>query len=246
MTSRKTGLMSGTTSREESRARQRRGGLTTLARLGGEQMTAPMRAGFRARFEREALELATKRGERLSAKQLDERVTALMRAHMAKMTEARMVKQAERRSRGEPVRGGGRSGGIDRLMADAQRRAVAEPITTAAIQRIVEPVKLCVGCWLEMCVDEPFPSEATSTLCARHLAAYTERPVLYRASSTVIPYTGNRAVSLQSRRNTKSAPVPLERSRNLNQAAVTPALLHWNSCKPMASISVEHSMHVHA
>lgn len=168
-------MLRGALSRAEQRARQRRGGLTTLARLGGEAMTAPARAGFRKRFEREALEYAAAHGQTLTPKQLDEATTARLEAHMAMMTEARVKKHYERRE-------------LDQAdQRNEQPKPVAkispwEPAANRASRRVggagapaiaVRPLQLCVGCWIELCPDSPFPTEATSILCARHLAAYT-------------------------------------------------------------------------
>lgn len=164
-------MLRGVLSRSEQTARQRRGGLTTLARLGGEAMTAPARAGFRKRFEREALEYAAAHGQTLTPQQLDQATTARLEAHMALMTEARVKKHYEHREH-------------DRLDRSEQAHPAAkvspwEPRTSrraggaAPPTSMVRPLNLCVGCWIELCPDSPFPTDATSILCARHLAAYT-------------------------------------------------------------------------
>lgn len=172
-------MIRGVQSLAEQTARQRRGGLTTLARLGGDAMTAPARAGFRKRFEREALELAATQGRTLNQRQLDEATTALLRAHMALMTERRLKKRyelAEERKRQFPnfdKNFGNTFDSVEDLMADAERKALGDdPADTRAIRRVVEPVRLCVGCWVELCAGEAFPAEASSTLCARHLENY--------------------------------------------------------------------------
>lgn len=164
-------LLRGTRTRAEQRARQRRGGLTTLARLGGEAMTTPARAGFRKRFEREALEYAAAHGQTLTPQQLDQATTARLEAHMALMTEARLRKHYERREleRSEQPKPAAKISPISPWERRASRRAGAG--TTPAI--VVLPLNLCVGCWIELCPDSPFPTEATSILCAQHLAAYT-------------------------------------------------------------------------
>lgn len=161
-------MLRGALSRAEQTARQRRGGLTTLARLGGEAMTAPARTAFRKRFEREALEYAAAHGQTLTPQQLDQATTARLEAHMALMTEARLRKRRERREL-EPSEQPKPTAKISPWEPRASQRTGAG--TTPAI--VVRPIQLCVGCWIELCPDSPFPTKATSILCARHLEAYT-------------------------------------------------------------------------
>lgn len=156
-------MMRGVNSPAEQRQRQRRGGLTTLARVGGQAMTEPARAGFRARFEREALEYAAAHGQTLTTKQLAEATDARLQAHMSRMAEARLKKAAERKRRAT------RAEQAPSQPMTAQARRSATPVTPAVV---VRPVRLCVGCWLEMLPGEPFPAETSSILCARHLETY--------------------------------------------------------------------------
>lgn len=233
-------MIRGAQSLAEQTARQRRGGLTTLARLGGEAMTAPARAGFRKRFEQQALELATAQGRTLSPRQLDETATALLRAHMAMMTERRMQKRYEidatercgdrhDRFRQHPQ---SEPHSVEELMAEAEQKALGDDARDRiAIQRVAEPVRLCIGCWLEMWPTEAFPAAASSTLCLRHLESYrltmmSDQPSDGVGHDTQTEVTTRRGAappkqSRQKQRQTRRAPVlEHERSRDLNHRSV--------------------------
>lgn len=64
------------------RAWGRVGGLRAWARNDPDTMVGPAHRGFRARFEREVLEAAEKRGEQLTERELATRADRARRAHM--------------------------------------------------------------------------------------------------------------------------------------------------------------------
>lgn len=74
--------------RAAQRAWGRIGGLVRASRYSADEMLAPARAGFRARFEREVAEAAALRGETLSAAELKVRADRLVRAHMLGLAQA--------------------------------------------------------------------------------------------------------------------------------------------------------------
>lgn len=232
-------MIRGVRSLAEQRARQQRGGLVTRARLGGEAMTAPARAGFRARFEREALEQAARHGRRLSPAQLAESADALMRAHMAKMTAARLAKRSQRQADQQFSSDefpNFQLAEITEIMAAARRKAQRDSRQDrVVIEQIAQPMRLCVGCWVDMCPERPFPAEASSMLCAEHLATYTNQ-IVSQSSCTIqdmdapsvaggesprATVSSTPRQSKTAKQKTRRAPVlPHERSRNLDHQPV--------------------------
>lgn len=215
-------MMRGVTDPAMGRIRATRGGLSTLARRGGEAMAATARVGFRKRFEREALKQAEAQGRTLTPQQLDEAANALLRAHMLMMVEKRLEKRyAEAREDNLAVpelRLASRPGlapdasmpdvSIDELMAEAERKVASDdPRDVRALQRVAQPLRLCIGCWLEMCPGEPFPSSASSILCPTHLSSYMEMAAPAMAASPPV------VVKPKTRNAPRRQP---ERARGLN------------------------------